>query len=989
MPENCGTYQIRGQTPVCGYYVCKNGPFDVSGGYKNKQRFNCNGVLNCENTGIDEQDCDDDNYKCLQQENFHIPRARVCDGVCDCLKCDDEARCDGYRYGIFHTSHYGQTWYLPPNRICNGINETDDGSDEVNCTVLDRFCKTDGKHQGFGVFHGGAVGSRVRLLRNDSVCSVPKDDEDASNGDCVDGFDQINCSDTNLAPLKCQINGTESTVSKYVICRGKDRGLCDNRLDSTCLYPERECRVHKHQVCDGVADCPRGGDEDYRICRSLTNVSCVRRYSYGTTSLPILLEWVGDGLEDCVDGKDEDEDRWKKCGKEMTSRFIKKSDSCREVLLCPDERHFITHNALCDQQETCIMENKMCKAARMGGTRFKTKFHGHPTHPFCLKGMANILGLTGQILNTKTICEEAQIETAEKAFGVQEKNILLPHMSKTDCRYTFGELYVYYSCSGQCLEDTASCVLRRGLKFNSCANMENRLFTLSGNGDLTIAFKGKEGEYDNSVFPCKNGNCIGYDKVCNLQNDCGDYSDESDCINHFKCNGTDGVSEYIPLWRVCDGNLDCVDFTDECNANCKGKEKIIDGMFLSIFTWIIGILATLLNIGTLASIVYQFKEAKSNLRIVNLVLVMLIVIGDLLIGVYLIGISIASAVYKDTYCKKRFEWLTSSYCQVFGVLSTIGAQLALFAMTILSIVRMVCVKAAVPNFTFSRKTLVVGTVTVICILLIPAVIAGLPLASRFEDFFVNGWVYLDSMLFIGAPDKSKYISIISAYYHDKIKKPDNFNFSWGQIRKLIKEMFSNDYAGLQHKPLNFYGNHGTCLFKYFVTSDDPQNVYTWTLLGVNLCCFFIICYCYIWIYWKSKSSSSRLNTNKNQTTKQGLLHKKIALMIITDFLCWAPFTVATILHFSGTIDATNWYPFFSSVILPLNSVINPLLYDSNVSAIICRLLNRSSSRPHHMTARNVNITARNISSTSSLKLVDRGINAEISLVSPKTAQQDV
>ncbi|XP_063686889.1 G-protein coupled receptor GRL101-like [Bolinopsis microptera] len=914
----------------------------MSGGYKNKQRFNCNGVLNCENTGIDEQDCDDDNYKCLQQQNFDIPRGSVCDGVCDCLKCDDEAMCDGYRYGMFHTSFYGQNWYLPPNRICNGINETDDGSDEVNCTVLGRYCKTDGRHQGFSLLHGGAVESSVRLLRNDSVCSVPKDDEDASNGDCVDGLDQIDCSDTNIAPLKCQINGTESTVSKYVICRGKDLGLCDNRLDSTCLYPERECRVHKHQVCDGVADCPRAGDEDYRICRGLTNVSCVRRYSYGTTSLPILLEWVGDGLEDCVDGKDEDEDRWKKCGKEMTSRFIKKSDSCKEVLLCPDEKR--------------------------NGKYPETK---------------------GQILDTKTICGEVQIESAEKAFGVQEKKIMLPYLSKTDCRYTFGELYVYYSCSGQCSEDTASCVLRRSLKFNSCANMENRLFTLSGKGNLTIAFKGKDGEYDNSVFPCKNGKCISYDKVCNLQNDCGDYSDESACINHFRCNGTDGVSEYIPLWRVCDGNLDCVDFTDECNDNCRGKEKIIDGLFLSIFTWIIGILATLLNIGTLASIFYQFKQATSNLRIVNLVLVMLIVIGDFLIGVYLIGISIASAVYKVTYCKKRFEWLASSYCQLFGVLSTIGGQLALFAMTILSIVRMVCVRAAIPNYTFSRKMLVVGTVTVSCILLIPVVIAVVPLASSFEDFFVNGWVYLDSMLFIGAPDKSKYISIISAYYHDKIKKPDNFNFSWGQIRNLIEEMFSNDYTGLRHKPLNFYGNHGTCLFKYFVTSDDPQNVYTWTLLGVNLCCFFIICYCYIWIYWKSKSSSSRCNTNKNQTTKQGLLHKKIALMIITDFLCWAPFTVATILHFSGTIDATNWYPFFSSVILPLNSVINPLLYDSNVSTIICRLLNRSSSQPQRMTARNVNITARNSSSTSSLKLVDRGINAEISLGSPKTAQQDV
>ena len=41
-----------------------------------------------------------------------------------------------------------------------------------------------------------------------------------------------------------------------------------------------------------------------------------------------------------------------------------------------------------------------------------------------------------------------------------------------------------------------------------------------------------------------------------------------------------------------------------------------------------------------------------------------------------------------------------------------------------------------------------------------------------------------------------------------------------------------------------------------------------------------------------------------------------------------------ILHSVEVIDATQWYSLFSMVILPINSVINPLLYDDVVTNII-------------------------------------------------------
>ena len=63
------------------------------------------------------------------------------------------------------------------------------------------------------------------------------------------------------------------------------------------------------------------------------------------------------------------------------------------------------------------------------------------------------------------------------------------------------------------------------------------------------------------------------------------------------------------------------------------------------------------------------------------------------------------------------------------------------------------------------------------------------------------------------------------------------------------------------------------------------------------------------------------------------MQRKIAIIIATDFCCWVPFVIVCCLHSLSLLDATPWYALFSIVILPINSVINPLLYDNTV--VVC------------------------------------------------------
>ena len=118
-----------------------------------------------------------------------------------------------------------------------------------------------------------------------------------------------------------------------------------------------------------------------------------------------------------------------------------------------------------------------------------------------------------------------------------------------------------------------------------------------------------------------------------------------------------------------------------------------------------------------------------------------------------------------------------------------------------------------------------------------------------------------------------------------------------------------------------------CVFKYLVTSNDPQRIFCLLVLAINFFCFVIITGCYVIISIKAGRSSR--GVSKNSTNNKGL-QLKIAAIIFTDFLCWIPLTIVCFMHYSEVINATQWYPFFSIALLPINSVINPVLYNAKI-----------------------------------------------------------
>eukprot|EP00116_Pleurobrachia_bachei_P009253 sb/3469515/ len=133
---------------------------------------------------------------------------------------------------------------------------------------------------------------------------------------------------------------------------------------------------------------------------------------------------------------------------------------------------------------------------------------------------------------------------------------------------------------------------------------------------------------------------------------------------------------------------------------------------------------------------------------------------------------------------------------------------------------------------------------------------------------------------------------------------------------------------------HFYGNDGVCLFKFMVNANDPQKGYVGFVLGLNATCFAIISLAYILVGVTTNRSSKGVVANGNENMavrmrkRNQALQTKIAMIIGTDFACWSPFIIVSILNACKVVDLSEWYGFLSIVFLPINGIINPLLYSS-------------------------------------------------------------
>ena len=900
-----------------------------------------------------------------------------CDGICDTeITCEDESHCNGYQYGLKCDRPNDEEFYVPVQWICNRESGCENLEDEANCLKTDQSPESC-VHFNYMVKFNKSI--QVPLF-NYTRCAM----FDVSQGIypyCLGLEDQRGCADPSRTAGYCKVDGKLTSISKSMICfqkrtmdspleKSQYKGLCDGNMENSCVIPSADCLIHKHRLCDGVYDCIDKSDELADICKFNTadTLRCVRGFGIGDES-EIPLSWINDGEEDCRDGRDESSG-WPLCDYVRIESQVKldETDACRNMFLCPEtkdtERMFIKLDLLCDGVESCPLENEVCKISKDFAVVEKS-----------LEFEENVADLCTPIKEKESKkgkfvrCEDRHVSgfpLTHQVYGID--HVIKVPESKVYCRDMYGEFYVYLSCLGLC--ENSTCPLSdTPLQHDSCpGQFPDRVFTQTRTEStnetrLTFVTENLMSGYHNNYFECRNTRCIDYSKVCDLHNDCGDMSDEKDCSNHLVCESTVNHSnpQLISLAAKCNGIFDCSDLSDECNDDC-GKE-ILEGLLLKCLCWIMGIAATFFNAIVIFRSFWTLRMIKTGSKFLSKVLIGLIAVGDFLIGLYLLMLSVYdSIIYGKKFCKAQPEWLSGTSCIVMGIISTLGSQLSLFSMTALSLSRATGITFSSMAAPSSVNKVWVGKVAAIVtvVAIASTTVAVLPLAPSLEDFFVQGVFYDDPeyKLFTGFPNKQKHMKVIRAYYHGNSENITDS--SWKFIREKVDDMFTQDYGTISKKMVHFYGNDGLCLFKYFVRSDHPArsleggdsvddqgNMIVWIMLAVNFFCFVIIAISYGIIASHTVHSLAKSGQSKNREAleKSKRVQNRITFMIVTDFLCWIPFIVVSSLHNRKAIDATEWYVFFAMTILPINSVINPLIYDDSVAMIFSRsstLLGRRS-----------------------------------------------
>ena len=230
-----------------------------------------------------------------------------------------------------------------------------------------------------------------------------------------------------------------------------------------------------------------------------------------------------------------------------------------------------------------------------------------------------------------------------------------------------------------------------------------------------------------------------------------------------------------------------------------------------------------------------------------------------------------------------------------------------------------------------RKTRISVRCLMVSIAVFALVHSVIPLIPYFEDNFVNGLSYGTGIqLFLGPVSKRKHVGVAAGYFGRR-RDESSSKMTWSSIRKIVAEMFSNDYGGITGKRVPFYANDPVCQFKYFVTPDDPQLAFVWLTLAVHAASFLIVIVSHLVI-------TILVTRNSIQSTAQPskVLQRKVSLIITTDTITWVPFLICCALHTAQVVDMAPYYPIFSMVILPLNSVLNPILYGNLIMQIISK-----------------------------------------------------
>ena len=186
--------------------------------------------------------------------------------------------------------------------------------------------------------------------------------------------------------------------------------------------------------------------------------------------------------------------------------------------------------------------------------------------------------------------------------------------------------------------------------------------------------------------------------------------------------------------------------------------------------------------------------------------------------------------------------------------------------------------------------------------------------------FTLSLITFDRVICIVFPFKFQRMSIKRAVYLTVLIWILGIMFA---VIPLLNDEYFYDFEGKIH----FYGKSPVCLPFELSSKKSPGWEYSaFVFLGLNGTSFIFIVVSYIIMYRTiTKAGNAVRSTRANQDST---LAKRMLFIILTDFFCWFPVIIISILALADSLHdpRKEVYAWIAVFVLPINSSINPLLY---------------------------------------------------------------
>ena len=797
---------------------------------------------------------------------------------------------------------------IPNNLVNNGIEDCPDGSDE--------------KQEYIKIVQCGNCNVTMRRLPNISFCNeidFPLCDNstcyEVPSISCLDRPN--NCSQTDFFSCVVSNRLKVSNCSKTdVLCTS----YCDGATSYDCKQ-SFQCSdgslISTSQFCDGKIDCPDNSDEiklsvGFKCTSSLQ--SCV---------LPEINLY--DSIRHCKDGSD----------------LCTLNHSCFE---CFDKSFVIPVNQVCDGFFNCLdtSDELLCEVnfKSLNSVSSNLTELDFPIYNFSSINIGDSTRFTiPDWLSNYFSCYESSVTTCTVPL-LQRLLYALNHTDETlfysRCHTKHG-IVVASECDGrpECSDYSDECI--------SCSDRP-RYCEDSCSHYFMMGDRYCDGVEDDAWMFINNSACPrGFD--------------EQNCRRRFSCQAGNKIS--IDIAQLCDKVKDCNDGSDESENFCfyksfsrdplfsSDKEMIASKVFRSAF-WIIGFLVIAGNTYVIISSFVKtscFKQTPSSASLhCNQIVIFNIAVADFIMGIYLIIISVYSAIYSGRYKKVDFEWRTSLRCSLIGSLAVISSQASCLLMVTLTSFRLFHIIQPFPSLTASSLP---WKLCIFISWLTAVLLAVIPILESTSEYFVHHiwmdnvfstsgiWSKLSFKEFVVRLFLFDVISAFQSFLHGSfdIYEINNLTSRIPKITSLKTALVHMNRSFPSYLPqgqFGYYGNTSICMPRLFVAYGDTAWEYTLAILSLNFALFFYIAVCYIFICKRTSGKrsvgASTAAARARVKNREARMQVRIARIIATDFACWIPICIIAFAKIGGLYVGDIMYEITAVFLLPINSLLNPILY---------------------------------------------------------------